>query len=128
MSARKTMSDRETIVCRCEDVTLADIRRVIAEGAGTADDIKRLTRAGMGLCQGRTCRHLILQELAAATGTPIEKLTVPTFRPPTRPVLLGVIAGASGTAAAGSGGGESSGSRPVQADTEGKGEGEGGRG
>lgn len=84
--------DGEVVICRCEDVTLSEIRRVIGEGARTLDEIKRLTRAGMGLCQGRTCRHLILQEVSRLTGAPVELLAVPTFRPPTRPVKLGVIA------------------------------------
>jgi Fe-S-cluster-containing hydrogenase component 2/bacterioferritin-associated ferredoxin len=102
------ISDGDIVVCRCEDVTLAHVRQVIAEGARTLDDVKRLTRAGMGPCQGRTCRHLILQELSRLTGVGVEDLTLPTFRPPTRPIRLGVIAGAGAqgaarTAAAGTG-------------------------
>jgi len=81
-----------TVICRCEDVTLGEIRHLVGEGVYTLDEIKRLTRAGMGLCQGRTCRHLILQEVSRLTGVPVEELAVPTFRPPTRPVKLGVIA------------------------------------
>ncbi|MEW6399358.1 MAG: (2Fe-2S)-binding protein [Bacillota bacterium] len=84
------------VICRCEDVTLQEIRRLIGEGVHTLDEIKRLTRAGMGLCQGRTCRHLILQEVSRLTGVPVEELALPTFRPPTRPVKLGVIARAGG--------------------------------
>lgn len=84
------------VICRCEDVTLQEIRRLIGEGVHTLDEIKRLTRAGMGLCQGRTCRHLILQEVSRLTGVPVEELSLPTFRPPTRPVKLGVIVRAGG--------------------------------
>lgn len=84
-----------TVICRCEDVTLGEIRRLVGEGVRTLDEIKRLTRAGMGLCQGRTCRHLILQEVSRLTGVPVEELAMPTFRPPTRPVKLGVIARAA---------------------------------
>ncbi|MEW6546063.1 MAG: (2Fe-2S)-binding protein [Bacillota bacterium] len=99
------MSDRDqdVVICRCEDVTLAEIRRLVAEGACTLDEIKRLTRAGMGLCQGRTCRHLILQEVSRLTGVPVEELVLPTFRPPTRPVKLGVIARAAAAHEAGAG-------------------------
>jgi len=86
-------SERDIVICRCEDVTLADVRRVISEGARTLDDVKRLTRAGMGPCQGRTCRHLVLRELSRLTGAGMEDLSLPTFRPPTRSVKLGVIAG-----------------------------------
>jgi len=77
------------IICRCEDITLADVRRVIAAGYKTIDEIKRVTRAGMGPCQGRTCRLLIAQELSRHYGTPMEEVLMPTFRPLVKPVKLG---------------------------------------
>jgi len=46
----------------------------------------------MGPCQGRTCRQLIARELAIALGVPVEQVEMPTFRPPSRPVLLSTIA------------------------------------
>jgi len=81
--------DKPTLVCRCEDITLEEIRRVIALGFRTIDEIKRFTRAGMGPCQGRTCRLLIAQELSNYYGIPMEEILMPTFRPPVRPVKLG---------------------------------------
>ena len=80
------------IVCRCEDLTLADIRKAIAEGYKTIDEIKRVTRAGMGPCQGRTCRPIIAQEISRHYGIPIEEVTMPTFRPLTVPVKIGSFA------------------------------------
>ena len=58
--------DAETMICRCEDVTREMILKCIAEGYETLDEIKRVTRAGMGPCQGRTCRQLIAAELSRA--------------------------------------------------------------
>jgi len=78
-----------TLVCRCEDITLTEIRQVIADGYRTIDEIKRVTRAGMGPCQGRTCRLLIAQELSRHYGIPMEEVLMPTFRPPVKPVKLG---------------------------------------
>lgn len=78
-----------TIICRCEDLTLAEIRRAIADGSRTIDEVKRVTRAGMGPCQGRTCRLLIAQELSRHYGMPLEEVLMPTFRPPVKPVKLG---------------------------------------
>jgi NAD(P)H-nitrite reductase large subunit len=78
-----------TMICRCEDVTLDDIRQVIAEGYNTIDDIKRVTRAGMGPCQGRTCRMLIAGELSRHYKIPMDEVVMPTFRPPLKPVKLG---------------------------------------
>ncbi|MCR4425480.1 MAG: (2Fe-2S)-binding protein [Firmicutes bacterium] len=84
--------EEKVIICRCEDVTLAEIKRLIREGFTSIDEIKRVSRAGMGPCQGRTCRQLVARELAASCGIPIEHVEMPTFRPPTRPVPLSTIA------------------------------------
>ena len=45
------------IICRCEEITYGEIKQAIRDGATTLDGIKRVTRAGKGLCQGRTCRN-----------------------------------------------------------------------
>ncbi len=45
-------SDNDIIVCRCEDVTLGEVRKAIREGATTIDEVKRITRAGMALARG----------------------------------------------------------------------------
>jgi len=78
-----------TIVCRCEDLSLTAIRKAIADGYRTIDEIKRVTRAGMGPCQGRCCRPIIAGELARHYKIPMEEVIMPTFRPPVKPVKLG---------------------------------------
>lgn len=82
-----------TYVCRCEELTMGELRELIRKGYTSVDEIKRISRAGMGPCQGRTCRQLIMQELAAATGKKIGDQVVSTYRPPVKPVKLGTIAG-----------------------------------
>lgn len=86
--------DSETMICRCEDVTRERILECIADGYGTLDEIKRLTRAGMGPCQGRTCRHLIASELSRIYCVPMEDVLMTTFRPPVKPISLGALADA----------------------------------
>lgn len=81
-----------TIFCRCSDVTQARVRELIAQGYTSFDEIKRLTRAGMGPCQGKTCQQLILREIALATGRPMAELTPQTTRPPVVGVPLKLIA------------------------------------
>ena len=49
----------DAIVCRCERVTAGEIRSLIREGVRDMNEIKALTRAGMGACQGKTCTNLI---------------------------------------------------------------------
>lgn len=80
------------LICRCEEVTQAEIEQAIAEGARTVNEVKRRTRAGMGLCQGKTCRRLVQRMLAEQTGQPIATIGPSTFRSPVRPVPLGVLA------------------------------------
>ena len=86
--------DAETMICRCEDVSREEILACIADGYKTIDEVKRVTRAGMGPCQGRTCRNLIASELSRAYGISIEEVLTPTFRPPVKPISLGALADA----------------------------------
>ena len=86
--------DAKTIICRCEDITRETILACIADGYNTLDEIKRVTRAGMGPCQGRTCRNLIAAELSRAYSVPMEDVMLTTFRPPVIPISLGMLADA----------------------------------
>ncbi len=85
--------DDNTIICRCEEVTLGEIRELIRKGYKTVEEIKRISRCGMGPCQGRTCQQLIMEEIAKATGEHIENIKVHTYRPPILPIKLGKIHG-----------------------------------
>ena len=84
--------DDDVIICRCQEVTKGDIRRAIAEGALTVDGVKRRTRAGMGLCQGKSCFKLVARMIAEETGKPMSELLPATFRPPVRPMPAGIYA------------------------------------
>src|SRR5262249_24989984 len=63
---------------------------LLRDGPVNQDQIKRLTRAGMGPCQGRRCREQVALLLARAAGTSVEKIPLPSFRPPVRPLPLNV--------------------------------------
>lgn len=79
-------------VCRCEEITGAEIAAAVGEGAQTLNDVKRRTRVGMGMCQGRWCSQAIAAIIAAETGQPLALLAPMTARPPVQPVALGVLA------------------------------------
>ncbi len=81
------------IICRCNEVTLKDIEDLIDQGITDIEEIKRLTRIGMGPCQGRTCLPLVASIIARKTGKKIEEIKLPATRVPIRPVLMGVLAG-----------------------------------
>jgi glycerol-3-phosphate dehydrogenase len=56
------------IVCRCEQVTEAEVLEAIRRGADTMDAVKHITRAGMGRCQGGFCGIMVLNYLANGLG------------------------------------------------------------
>ncbi len=84
--------DDDMLVCRCEEVTVADVRRAIAEGARDVTGVKRRVRAGMGLCQGKTCEKLVQQILCAELGISVKETGCSSARPPVRPVTFGELA------------------------------------
>lgn len=90
------MAEEDLVICRCEEVSLEEILEAINEGAGTINEVKRRTRAGMGLCQGKTCRRLVTQILARQTGQPVGEVLPSTFRPPVRPIALGILSSVEG--------------------------------
>ena len=79
-------------ICRCEEIALEAVEQAIAEGARTLDDVKRRTRAGMGLCQGIYCAPELADVLAARTGVDAAGIMPMTARPPVRPLPLGLLA------------------------------------
>lgn len=86
--------NREAVVCRCEDISLEEIQRCIRSGCRTINEIKHETRAGMGPCQGRTCKLLIAQELSRAYHIPLEEVLLPAFRVPIEPIPISAMADA----------------------------------
>ena len=63
------------VLCRCEQVTEAEVLQSIRRGAHTMDAVKHLTRAGMGRCQGGFCSLFVLKHLADALGIPPTRVT-----------------------------------------------------
>ncbi|TVR75234.1 MAG: hypothetical protein EA415_04430 [Sphaerobacteraceae bacterium] len=81
----------DTIICRCEEVTAGEIQQFV----GTSRDpnyVKSLTRASMGLCQGRNCSRNVSWLVAESTGQDPAQVMSLNARPPAKPVPLGAIA------------------------------------
>jgi NADPH-dependent 2,4-dienoyl-CoA reductase/sulfur reductase-like enzyme/Fe-S-cluster-containing hydrogenase component 2/bacterioferritin-associated ferredoxin len=83
--------ENETIICRCERVTAGQIRSLISQGITDINQIKAITRAGMGACGSKTC-HLLIQRLIKEAGIPGEKIVKNTSRPLEFEVELGIFA------------------------------------
>jgi bacterioferritin-associated ferredoxin len=82
----------DLIICRCEEITRGEIKAAIRNGMQTLNGIKRVTRAGMGLCQGQTCQRLVAQILSQELGIKPAEIDPTTARGPVRPLRLGVFA------------------------------------
>jgi NAD(P)H-nitrite reductase large subunit len=82
----------KTILCFCRDVTAEDVVRVVEEGYGELETVKRITGAFTGPCQGKTCLESIQRLVAELTGRRIEDVPAPPIRPPSTPVRLGTLA------------------------------------
>jgi thioredoxin reductase len=106
-------ADPGMIVCQCEAVSRGDLLEMraprylgepteaakardlgtlIADGPPNQDQVKRLTRAGMGPCQGRRCREQVAMTLAQAAGVPVSRIPLALHRAPVRPLPLKVMA------------------------------------
>ncbi len=81
----------DTVVCRCEEVTVAEIDEAIALGARDTRTAKLLSRSGMGWCQGRECAYATACLVASRTGREPD-LASGAARPVATPVPLGVLA------------------------------------
>jgi thioredoxin reductase/bacterioferritin-associated ferredoxin len=82
-----------SVVCRCEDVTRAEIDAAAAAGASDMNQLKHFTRCGMGPCQGRMCGEAAAALLAGAQGMDRAAVAPWTMRPPLRPVPLSGLVG-----------------------------------
>ena len=85
----------DTILCRCEDITLEEVKAAVAAGARTIGEVKMITRSGMGNCQGRMCERsvtgAIIRELIDEQVSP-EMVGAYSIRPPLQPLPLEYLA------------------------------------
>lgn len=98
------------VLCQCEEVTRGEYlaieapryleprerRRagpIDASNRESQDFVKRMTRCGMGHCQGKRCREHAALLLAHANGQPVAAIVPGSYRAPVRPLPLSVIAG-----------------------------------
>lgn len=86
--AAAALSD-DTVICRCEDVTVGELRAVAWEkGADELNRAKALIRVGMGHCQGRYCAHAAAEVVAAATRVPLEQVGRLRGQAPVKPLSI----------------------------------------
>jgi bacterioferritin-associated ferredoxin len=89
--SKKRSPKEKVIVCRCQDITLAEIEEAIDRGMTHPEEMKRFLHAGMGPCQGRTCGRLIARLISRKTGKPMDALRQTKPRSPLVPVPISSI-------------------------------------
>lgn len=80
--------DDDLLVCRCEEVTKGEIRKVLHQGITTVEELRRFLRCGMGLCQGQTCGMITRRIVAKELKIPMGAIEPATARVPMRPIEM----------------------------------------
>jgi len=70
----------DAMICLCERVSVGEVRKLIKGGITDLNQLKAITRAGMGPCGAKTCEVLI-KGLLREEGIPTEKVVPNTKRP-----------------------------------------------
>jgi NAD(P)H-nitrite reductase large subunit len=78
----------DALICRCENVRVADVLAALGTGIDGPNRVKAMTRCGMGPCQGRICANPLTRLIAAETGWSPDTVGALRIRPPLKPVLL----------------------------------------
>lgn len=85
------LATENTIVCRCEELSCAEVDAGIELGGTRSRTLKVMTRLGMGPCQGRMCWPAMARRIARKTHQRVEEVGQFSFRPPTQPICLGDV-------------------------------------
>ena len=85
----------DAMICLCERVTVAEVRALIRKGIKDLNQIKAITRAGMGPCGAKTCEVLI-KSLLREEGIPVSDVVPNTKRPIFVEVPLGTFPAGGG--------------------------------
>lgn len=80
----------DAMVCLCERVTAGEVRALIRSGISDLNQVKAITRAGMGPCGAKTC-DMQIKGLLREEGVPMEDVVPNTKRPIFVEVPLGLF-------------------------------------
>ena len=94
----RRLPDDSVVICRCEEITAGEIRRLAKAGVDDIGRMKALTRCGMGTCQGRICGTPAAEIIAEATGLAMQRVGYLGVRAPLKPLPIAALAAHDGTA------------------------------
>jgi|GEM_PF-617963 len=112
VSKLNELGGSDVVLCQCETVTRGEFLNLqppkyLQAGMRHAHDpltggdtepkinqdlVKRMTRVGMGHCQGKRCRDEAALMLAQRFGVPLESIRPASYRFPVRPIDMSLIA------------------------------------
>ncbi|CAG35219.1 FAD-dependent oxidoreductase [Desulfotalea psychrophila] len=88
----KISFEDETVLCRCENITVGKVRKLVSEGVTDLNEVKAITRCGMGPCQGRMCGQALGEIVAAELDGSVPNAGLLKIRPPLKPLPLQEVA------------------------------------
>ncbi len=112
LSSSGNAGGQEIFACSCEEVTRAEVSELqpprylrweseqmsrrnlqtqLKDNLVNPNQIKRLTRAGTGICQGRQCREQVAMILSDQSDLDLSEVPLMTYRAPVRPLPLNVM-------------------------------------
>ncbi len=86
----------ETLACRCEEVTVAQLQALVTMGSSGPNQSKAFSRCGMGPCQGRFCGATMERVFARERAITPAEVGHFNARPPLKPITLGQLANSDG--------------------------------
>jgi len=92
----ESIASDDVLVCRCEEISRGEVLQAVralgAQRAADPNEVKRISRAGMGVCQGRGCRPIVAGLLARQHATAFADIPLSSYRPPVRALPLAALA------------------------------------
>lgn len=80
----------ELVLCRCEEVSVGEVRAVVDEGHWEINRVKAHCRVGMGRCQGRMCGLAAAEIVAERSGRDLPQIGRLRGQAPIKPLPFGV--------------------------------------
>ncbi|WP_250537311.1 NAD(P)/FAD-dependent oxidoreductase [Caballeronia sp. AZ10_KS36] len=91
-AALRRPADGDVIVCRCEEVSAGEVRRIAALGCQGPNQMKAFSRCGMGPCQGRWCGATVGELIADVQQRSVGDVGYYRIRAPIKPVTVEQLA------------------------------------
>jgi NADPH-dependent 2,4-dienoyl-CoA reductase/sulfur reductase-like enzyme len=86
------LPEGDTVVCRCEEITAAQMQATLKLGVMGPNQLKIFLRCGMGPCQGRLCGLTVTEMIARAREISPDAVGYYRLRPPVKPITIGELA------------------------------------